>query len=294
MPIERGAEFIDGNRVRVWHYLERFGLQAQPGLGMRGFRFVHRDRLHHPLWLLTRPSAFRLALAVSSLVRRQCPDQSAADFLRARGVAGVGWRLAEVMANAACAPLEDLGVVDAAAGLNSPQASGGDFRPTGGYQMLVDSIGARPGHSLRGASHRREMEPGRGGSRSRPSSARPRRGHHPAPRRPPGGDRSLRARLTRRQAAGRCRSQDAPGGEDPLALPTPCRQRPRARHRRRRRGAGVLARSRAGAGVDGIRDRPARRHARVRAGSRSRAPLFIPWYGGPECPRCGRGGRLGS
>ena len=141
MPIERGAEFIDGNRVRIWHYLERFGLQAQPGLGMRGFRFAHGDRLHHPLWLLTRPSAFRLALAVSSAVRGRCPDQSAADFLRARGVAGVGWRLADVMANAACAPLEDLGVVDAAAGLNSPQASGGDFRPTGGYQMLVDSIG---------------------------------------------------------------------------------------------------------------------------------------------------------
>ena len=141
VPIERGAEFIDGNRVRIWHYLERFGLQAQPGLGMRGFRFVHRDRLHHPLWLLTRPSAFRLALAVSALVRRQCPDQSAADFLRARGVAGVGWRLAEVMANAACAPLEDLGVVDAAAGLNSPQTSGGDFRPSGGYQVLVDRIG---------------------------------------------------------------------------------------------------------------------------------------------------------
>lgn len=141
IPIERGAEFIDGNRGRIWHYLERFGLQAQPGLGMRGFRFAHSDRLHHPLWLLTRPSVFRLALAVSSLVRRRSSDQSAADFLRARGVAGVGWRLAEMMANGACAPLEDLGVVDAAAGLNSPQASGGNFRPTGGYQMLVDRIG---------------------------------------------------------------------------------------------------------------------------------------------------------
>jgi monoamine oxidase len=35
VPTERGAEFIDGSRARVWHYLERFGLQARPGLGMR-------------------------------------------------------------------------------------------------------------------------------------------------------------------------------------------------------------------------------------------------------------------
>jgi monoamine oxidase len=141
VPIERGAEFIDGNRVRIWHYLERFGLQTQPGLGRRGFRFAYGDRLHHPLWLLTRPSAFRLALAISSVVRRRRPDQSAADLLRARGVSEVGWRLAEVMANAACAPIEDLGIVDAAAGLNSPQTSGGDFRVKGGHQLLVERIG---------------------------------------------------------------------------------------------------------------------------------------------------------
>ena len=92
------------------------------------------------MWFLTRPSAWRFALAASAVARRR-HDQSAAEFLRSRGVAGVGWRLAEVMANASCAPLEALGVVDAAAGLNSPQTSGGSFRPIGGYQMLVNGIG---------------------------------------------------------------------------------------------------------------------------------------------------------
>jgi monoamine oxidase len=140
LPIERGAEFIHGNRVRIWHYLKRFGLQAQPGLGTRGLRFAHGHGLQHPLWLL-RPSVFRLARASSSLVRKRCPEQSVADFLRGRGVTGVGWRLAELMANSACAPLEDLGVVDAQEALRSPQVRGGDFRPNGGYQVLVDRIG---------------------------------------------------------------------------------------------------------------------------------------------------------
>ncbi len=140
-PVERGAEFIHGDRVRIWHYLERFGLRADPSLGTRGLRFVDGSRLRSPLWLLTRPAAFRLSLAMMALVHRKGPDESLADFLRARRITdGLGRRLADYMVNSACASLEDLGVVDAVAGLTSLQSRGGAFRPAGGHQAVVDSL----------------------------------------------------------------------------------------------------------------------------------------------------------
>ena len=141
-PIERGAEFIHGNRGRIWHYIDRFGLHAASALGMRGLRVVDGDRLRHPLWLLTRPVTFRLLFATLALVRQRGSDQSVADFLRARRVTdGLGWRLADTAVNSACTSLEDFGVADASAALMSPQAHGGTFRPREGYQMLVERIG---------------------------------------------------------------------------------------------------------------------------------------------------------
>lgn len=139
VPVERGAEVIHGNRVRVWHYLERYGLAARPN-PTRGVRFVDEGRLRRPLWLATHRSAWRLGRAMSVLAKVTADDQSAAEFLRARKIDGIGWRLAEILANAACAPLEELGVVDAAAGVNSPQTRGGEFRPAGGHQALVDAV----------------------------------------------------------------------------------------------------------------------------------------------------------
>lgn len=140
-PVECGAEFIHGHRGRIWHYLNRFGLQTQPALGTRGSRFVDGNRLRHPLWLLTRPAALRLFVAVSALLRHRGSDQSVADFLQARGITGgLGWRLAQAQANAACTSLEDFGVVDAIAALSAPQSRGGNFRLIGGYQMLVESM----------------------------------------------------------------------------------------------------------------------------------------------------------
>lgn len=140
LPVERGAEVIHGNRVRVWHYLERYGLATRPNPSTRGVRFANGGRLRHPLWLATHRSAWRLGRAMSALAKVTADDHSAAQFLRARKIGGIGWQLAEIMANASCAPLEELGVVDAAAGVNSPQTRGGEFRPAGGYQALVDAV----------------------------------------------------------------------------------------------------------------------------------------------------------
>jgi monoamine oxidase len=138
-PVERGAELIHGRRVSTWRYMARYGLEAKPALGAAGLRFAHEGRLHHPLWLL-RPSVLRLAGAASSLTHKPPQDQSLATYLQARGVTGIGLKLAELAANSACASLDELGIADAVAGLRSPQSSGGTFRPVGGYQPLVERI----------------------------------------------------------------------------------------------------------------------------------------------------------
>jgi monoamine oxidase len=140
VPIERGAELIHGGRVRIRHYLDRYGLKVQPDGGSRGVRLAAGGRLRHPLWMATRRSMWRLGSATSALSKTPGIDVSAAEFLRARKIDGVGRQLAEVMANGACATLEELGIADAAAGLNSPQTRGGDFRPVGGHQALVDVL----------------------------------------------------------------------------------------------------------------------------------------------------------
>ena len=142
VPVEHGAEIIHGHRVRIWHYLDRYSLAAHPDKGSRGYRLAVGGRLRHPLWMAAHRSVWRLGGATSALAKGVATDVSAAEFLRARKVDGIGWQLADVMANAACAPLEELGVVDAAAGLNSPQTRGGDFRPVGGHQRLVDAVAA--------------------------------------------------------------------------------------------------------------------------------------------------------
>ena len=140
-PVERGAEFIHGNRVRIWHHVERFKLRATPCLSTRALRFTDGDRLRSAAWLFTRPATLRLGLAVAALLRQQGRDQSLADFLASRGITeGLGRRLAAYMVNASCAPFEDLGVVDAVAGLTSAQGRGGQFRLAGGYASLVQSL----------------------------------------------------------------------------------------------------------------------------------------------------------
>jgi monoamine oxidase len=142
-PVDRGAELIHGKSASIWRYLTRYELDAKPALGSAGTRFAHAGRLHHPLWLL-RPSTLRLALAVSSLVakpqKEPLKEQSVAAYLQSRGVTGLGLKLADLGANSACSPLDELGIADAVAGLQSPQSSGGTFRPVGGYQRVVERI----------------------------------------------------------------------------------------------------------------------------------------------------------
>ena len=142
VPVERGAELIHGRRVRVWHYLDRFGLGAARERGRRGFRIADGTRLSHPVWLAVDRSVWRLGLAMQAVARPRSTDSSVAELLDERKVTGAGRRLADMMANAACAPLDELGVADAAAGLLSPQSSGGEFRPAGGYGALVSALAA--------------------------------------------------------------------------------------------------------------------------------------------------------
>ena len=141
-PLERGAEFVHGDGGRIWHHLDRFGIRCTPASNARRLRFADGNRLRHPLALLSR-STIKAVLAIGAAARHRGPDLSAADFLRARGLApgDPGWRLARLAVNSACATLESLGIEDVRAALSSSQARGGDFRPIDGYRTLVDAMG---------------------------------------------------------------------------------------------------------------------------------------------------------
>lgn len=144
VPIERGAEFVHGDAVATWRYLDRLGLATRRSLRTRHLRLVQGEQLHHPLWLLTRPAFFQLLLALPELMVGRRRDESVAAFLRRRRIRDpAGWQLADTLANSACASAEDLSLADVLRMYSSQQSSGGDFRIEQGYQAL-------PAHLARG------------------------------------------------------------------------------------------------------------------------------------------------
>src|SRR5262245_11528359 len=97
VPVERGAEFIHGERAGTWAWLRRAGLSAAPQTRWSGRRVVLEDgRLAGADLLHERPDLRRVFELEDLLAAYNGPDCSLAEWLAARDFSPLAARIADV------------------------------------------------------------------------------------------------------------------------------------------------------------------------------------------------------
>jgi monoamine oxidase len=142
IPIERGAEFIHGDRAGTWAWLRRAGLSAEPHARWSGRRIVMEDgSLAGADTLEARPDLRRVLTLEEELAGYEGPDCSLAEWLFARGFSPLAAHIADVrLAHSSCATPATLSVAELARELRQSDAGSGDFHILAGYDKVLAAI----------------------------------------------------------------------------------------------------------------------------------------------------------
>ncbi|MFN7471217.1 MAG: flavin monoamine oxidase family protein, partial [Roseiflexaceae bacterium] len=139
-PIERGAEFIHGDRVAIWQFVQQLGLHAEKSPLWDGRRIWYNDALHDARVLENVTDISRLDTLDTQIMAYQGPDISFADWLDASGYAGVARHLADIRYAHASATTPARGSVYAMQSeFAAQQVEGGDdYHIRNGYARIVE------------------------------------------------------------------------------------------------------------------------------------------------------------
>jgi monoamine oxidase len=142
IPVERGAEFVHGDRAYTWEWLRRAGLSAAPHARWSGRRIVLEDgRLAGAAALESRADLRRVFALEAELASYAGPDCSLADWLAVREFSPLAAHIADVrLAHSNCATPATLSVAELAYDLRHSDAGEGDFHILGGYDQVLATI----------------------------------------------------------------------------------------------------------------------------------------------------------
>ena len=139
-PIERGAEFIHGDRVAIWQYVQQLGLHAEKSPLWDGRRIWHNGALHDARVLEKVTDIARLETIEAQIMAFQGPDISFADWLDASAYAGIARHIADIRYAHASATTPARGSVHAMQSeFAAQQVEGGDdYHIRNGYARIVE------------------------------------------------------------------------------------------------------------------------------------------------------------
>ena len=144
VPVERGAEFIHGERAETWVWLRRAGLSAASQARWSGRRIVLDDgRLAGADLLHTRPDLRRVFELEHLIAAYRGPDCSLAEWLVANEFSPLAARIADMrLAHSYCATPATISVVELAHELRLDDKGPGDFHILEGYDRVLAAVAA--------------------------------------------------------------------------------------------------------------------------------------------------------
>ncbi len=142
IPIERGAEFIHGQRAGTWAWLRRAGLKAEPFARWSGRLIALGGGRLAGAWLLrTRPDLRRVFTLEQQLEAYRGPDCSLADWLAMQAYSPLAAHIADVrLAHSNCATPATISVAELAHELRLDDKGPGDFHILDGYDRVLATI----------------------------------------------------------------------------------------------------------------------------------------------------------
>jgi monoamine oxidase len=144
VPVERGAEFIHGERADSWALVRRSGLRTESFSRWEGRRVVREDgQLDGPELLRERPDLQRLLTLEEQLAAYAGPECSLAEWLGANGFSPLAAHIADMrLAHSSCATPATLSVAELAYELRIADKGPGDFHILDGYDRLFAPLAA--------------------------------------------------------------------------------------------------------------------------------------------------------
>jgi monoamine oxidase len=139
VPIERGAEFIHGDRADTWALIRRAGLRTESFSRWQGRRIVTDEgQLAGDALLRARPDLQRLFTLEEQVAAYQGPDCSLADWLAANGYSPLAAHIADLrLAHSNCATPASISVAELAHELQIADKGPGDFHILDGYDRVL-------------------------------------------------------------------------------------------------------------------------------------------------------------
>ena len=144
VPVERGAEFIHGERAGTWDWVRRAGLTTASHARWSGRRIALGDgQLAGADLLHARPDLRRVFDLEDALVAYEGPDCSLADWLAANDYSPLAAHIADVrLAHSYCATPATISVAELAHELRIEDKGPGDFHILEGYDRVLATIAA--------------------------------------------------------------------------------------------------------------------------------------------------------
>jgi monoamine oxidase len=142
VPVERGAEFIHGERAETWAWVRHAGLTTASHARWSGRRIALGDgRLAGPDLLRERPDLRRVFDLEEALAAYAGPDCSLADWLAANDFSALAAHIADVrLAHSNCATPTTISVAELAHELRLDDRGPGDFHILEGYGRVLAAV----------------------------------------------------------------------------------------------------------------------------------------------------------
>ncbi len=143
IPVECGAEFIHGDSVRTWGWVQRAGAATALASTWEGRRVVLEDGTLSGQGIVEQRADLRQLLDLNAqLASYSGPDMTLAEWFAKRGITGLARHIADIrMAHAYCATPETLSVAALVQDAHvSAQNGEGDFHILPGYDTLLNLI----------------------------------------------------------------------------------------------------------------------------------------------------------
>jgi monoamine oxidase len=144
IPVERGAEFIHGERADTWQLIRSAGLRTEPFSRWQGRRIVGEDgRLAGDEILHSRPDLRRILTLEQELAVHMGPDCSLAEWLAAHDYSGLAAHIADMrLAHSNCASPSTISVAELVHELRIADKGPGDFHIPDGYDRVLTPLAA--------------------------------------------------------------------------------------------------------------------------------------------------------
>jgi monoamine oxidase len=142
VPVERGAEFIHGQRADTWAWVRRAGARTESVTRWAGRRLVQEDgRLVGADVFEQRPDLAPVFTLEERLAAYEGPDISLAEWLAAQQFSPLAAHIADMrIAHANCATPATISVAELAHELRISDKGPGDFHILDGYDRVIGLI----------------------------------------------------------------------------------------------------------------------------------------------------------